>query len=280
MRPVGIATDTSSDLSADLVEQFRIATAPIIFRMGGEEIAMTTTVDRKAFFTRLQDRQLSGTSAVNTHDWLKAYEALAPDCSEIIALTLSQTLSSTYQSSKIAEGLWTDRPVHCVDSGTVFAGLAVLALGAAEKALAGEGSDRILKWLGRARSETATFMISPSMAMLERIGRVAERKAEEPMPAYALVEVRAGRMELVDTAESFTAAADQLLDYAVERYSNLRFGRAIIDHGRVPGLADDLAWRIGVRWPRCQVTRIDDGPMTAVVADGPGGVAFAIGPVP
>jgi fatty acid-binding protein DegV len=170
--------------------------------------------------------------------------------------------------------------VHCVDSGTVFAGLALLALGAAEKALAGDGSNEVLRWLELAKSETATFMISPSMAMLARIGRVAELKADERAPAYALVEVRAGRLELVGTAESFAVASDQLLEYAVQQYKGLRPGRAVIDHGRVPGLADDLAWRVGGRWPQCQVTRMDDGPMTAVVADGAGGVAFAIGPKP
>ncbi len=280
MRPVGIVTDTTSDLSTTLVEQWSIATAPIYFRIGAEELAMTTTVDRTAFFSRLQRQPLSGTSAVNPHDWLRAYEGLAPDCAEIVALTLSQTLSSTYQSAKIAQSLWTDRTVHCVDSGTVFAGLALLALGAAEKALAGQTIPEVLKWLEGAKAETATLMISPSLAMMARIGRIDLLKAEEQAPAYALLEVRAGAFEVVGTAQSFAEACDRLLEHTIRHYPGLRPERVVIDHGQVPALARDLASRTRDRWPLCQVTQIDDGPMTAVVADGAGGVAFAVGPMP
>ncbi len=280
MRPVGIVTDTTSDLSTTLVEQWSIATAPIYFRIGAEELAMTTTVDRTAFFSRLQRQPLSGTSAVNPHDWLRAYEGLAPDCAEIVALTLSQTLSSTYQSAKIAQSLWTLRRVHCVDSGTVFAGLALLALGAAQKAVADQPLPEVLSWIEEAKTETATLMISPSLAMMVRIGRIPVLKADEQAPAYALLEVRAGVFEVIGTAQSFTEACDHLLDHVIRQYPRLRPERGVIDHGQAPMLARNLAFRVRDRWPQCSITQIDDGPMTAVVADGAGGVAFAIGPMP
>ncbi len=274
-RQVGIATDTSSDLSQSLAERFGIATAPIAIRLDDEEVLTRIDMDRKAFFDKLGSRKLMGTAAVNPHDWLQAYQALSPASSEIVAITLSPALSRTFQSAKTAQSLLPECPVRVVDSGTVFAGLALLVLGAAEKAHRGDSSDAIVTWLEKARDQTATGLISPSMAMLARIGRVDVR--EGVGADYALIQVLEGKFAPWGTASSFPEAVEITLNEWATR-SDLKYERAVVDHGRVPQLAEELIDGILSRWPDCQVTCIDDGPMTAVVADGAGGVAFALGP--
>lgn len=274
-RQVGIATDTSSDLSQSLAERFGIATAPIAVRLDGEEVLTRLDMDRKAFFDKLDSRKLMGTAAVNPHDWLQAYQSLAPASSEIVAITLSPVLSRTFQSAKTAQSLLSECSVRVVDSGTVFAGLALLVLGAAEKAHRGDSAEAIVTWLENARDQTVTGMISPSMAMLARIGRVdgTEGVGED----YALIQVLEGKLAPWGTASSFPEAVEITLKEWATR-PGLKYERAVVDHGRVPQLAEALIDGILRHWPDCQVTRIDDGPMTAVVADGAGGVAFALGP--
>ena len=280
MRKVGIATDSSSDLTQEWVRRLDVPVTPIVVRIDDVDVEVVPDMDREAYFAAVAEGRLTGTSGVNTGRWLEAYGELAARVESVLAVTLSSDMSTTCQAAQLATTLFADRPAAVFDSKTVFTGLASLVMGAAELAMAGEGLEGILDWLNWARPLTATFMITPSLSMLQRIGRMDRGGEDGGTHPLAVVGVERGRFTPWSTAPDFEGALDQVFAAVGARVNGLRPLRLIVDHGRAPDLAARSIERGREALSPHAVVRIDDGLIMPVLADGFGGVALAVGPMP
>jgi len=278
VRAVGIATDSSSDLSPELSTRLDVPVTPIVVRVGGRDVEVWPPMDRDAYFHAIETEPLNGTAAVNAHRWLEAYHSLGERTHRIVVVALGSRFSTTCQSARVAASLFTDRPVEVFDSDTVFAGLAALTVGAAELALAGEGAAAVLDWLGWAKLRTGTYMVTPSLAMLRRIGRVAE--PDDASAAYAVVTVREGRFVPVGTAPSYTEALNVVVRLAETAYRAPSPPLVVVDHARAADEATQAVQALTTRFHPAQIVRIDDGPIMPVLADGFGAVAIGVAPAP
>jgi DegV family protein with EDD domain len=278
VRAVGIATDSSSDLSPELSARLDVPVTPIVVRVGGRDIEVWPPMDRDAYFRAIAQEPLSGTAAVNTQRWLEAYQALADHVDRIVVVALGSRFSTTCQSARVAASLFPERPVDVFDTDTVFAGLAALTVGAAEMALAGADAAAVMDWLAWAKPRTGTYMVTPSLGMLRRIGRVAE--SDDSSAAYAVVTVQDGRFAPVGAAPSYAEALDRVLTMAETNYRLSTSPLVVVDHARAADQATEAAQALAAHLHPARLVRIDDGPIMPVLADGFGAVAIGVAPPP
>lgn len=128
---IAISTESTSDLSKDLLQQYDIHTTPLSVVLGNEtkldgEVSSDTIFD---YVNRT--KQLPKTSAVNTYQYEEHFRSLLKDYDAIIHVSLSSGISSTYQNAKNAANEFEGK-VHVIDSLSLSSGVGLLAIYAAE----------------------------------------------------------------------------------------------------------------------------------------------------
>jgi DegV family protein with EDD domain len=176
---IGIVTDSSCDLPADLAERAGIEIVPLSIRFGDEELVDREQLTTSEFWRRCAtSSELPSTAAPSPGRFEQAYRRLADAGAEgIVVVSLSGALSATLQSAELAardvEGL----DVRIVDSRTVSLGLGTIALAAAEAADAGAGIDDVEALARRLVTRTRVFGALDTLDNLKKGGRIGGARA-------------------------------------------------------------------------------------------------------
>ena len=118
-----IFTDSSADLSADMVQKLDIQVLPLAFIIDEHtyyNYPDNREMDPHVFYDRLRGGELATTNAVNVAQYTEALEPLLQAGKDVLILAFSSGLSTTYNSSRLAvEELSTkypDRKLYTVDT--------------------------------------------------------------------------------------------------------------------------------------------------------------------
>jgi DegV family protein with EDD domain len=125
-----IVLDSTADFpdAPQRYPNFRVV--PLYVQFGAESYRDYVDITPDRLYERLREEPAPPTTSQPTPaDFLAVFEELAPQYERILALTLSSTLSGTYGSAQTAAELLGGGQVRVIDSRTVSASLALLALG-------------------------------------------------------------------------------------------------------------------------------------------------------
>ena len=100
---VRIVTDSTADLSQDIVEQFGITVVPLTVFFGDEALLDGVDIDPDQFLVRLASSTvLPRTSQPSAELFRRAYEELAQETNEFVSIHHSSKLSGTLNSASVA----------------------------------------------------------------------------------------------------------------------------------------------------------------------------------
>lgn len=178
------ATNTAVvlDSTADFPEgpsrfpNFRVV--PLYVRFGDESFKDYVDITPDVFYARLPDAPEPPTTSQPTPgDFLAVYEELEPHYERILSLQISSTLSGTFASAQAAaEQLGGDK-VRVIDSRTVSASIALLALGVQRRLERGTTDEEIDEFVARyARDHQLLFTVN-TLEYLKRGGRIGRAAA-------------------------------------------------------------------------------------------------------
>ena len=105
MRDYIIMTDSCCDLSAEMVRELELTVLPLSFTMEGREYFNypdNRDIDPKDFYAKLREGALGVTSAVSTGAFETAMNQVVEEGKDILCISFSSGLSTTYQSACIA----------------------------------------------------------------------------------------------------------------------------------------------------------------------------------
>ena len=170
------------DSTADFPEapsrfpNFRVV--PLYVRFGDESFKDYVDIDPEQFYERLTTAtELPTTSQPTPADFLAVYEELAPQYERILSLQISSTLSGTFASAEhAAASLGGDR-VRVVDTRTVSASLAMLALGVQRRLERGTTDDEIDAFVGTFQREHRLLFTVNTLEYLAKGGRIGKAAA-------------------------------------------------------------------------------------------------------
>ncbi|HZP72406.1 MAG TPA: DegV family protein [Gaiellaceae bacterium] len=155
---------------------FRVV--PLYVRFGDESYKDYVEIDPAQFYERLQSSpELPTTSQPTPADFLAVYEELAPRYERILSLQISSTLSGTYGSAETAASLLGGDSVRVIDTRTVSASLALLALGVQRRLQRGTSDQEVDAFVAEYDKQHKLLFTVNTLEYLAKGGRIGKAAA-------------------------------------------------------------------------------------------------------
>ena len=171
---IRIITDSTCDLPPETVDRYGIEIIPLYIHMGNETLIDGVDITKAEFYRRLPDYDPAPhTAAPGTETFTRRFEALADQGAKaILSIHISEALSATINSARIAAQEFTRIPVTVVDSGQLSLGLGYLVEVAAQLAEAGRKIEEIVGKLKEIMPRAYVFAALDTLEYLRRSGRM------------------------------------------------------------------------------------------------------------
>jgi len=176
---VAIVTDSISDLPRDVAQELGITIIPLNVSFGTETYRDSIDITADDFYTRLvQSKNLPVTSAPSPGLFAETYDSLAENADEILVVTLSGKLSSTYEVALKSRELMEKKcQVEVLDSRWAAMAEGFIALSAARAAQAGAGLDDVME-IAQSNIRRVGFRAAfDTLEYLKRGGRIGKAQA-------------------------------------------------------------------------------------------------------
>lgn len=177
MSNIRIVTDSTADLTPELVERYGIRVVPLEVLAEGKAYKDKIDITNEEYYEILRSATvLPTTSQPSPAVFAQTYRELAAEGAEhIISIQISSELSGTYQSSVLAAGLVADAvTVHNFDSRTATMGLGLIVLSAARMAKEGKSLDEILAQVDYMIQNSDLYFLLDSLDNLHKGGRIGK----------------------------------------------------------------------------------------------------------
>ena len=194
---VRIITDSACDLPDDIVRELGIEVVPLFIRFGSDELVDREQLSTAEFWNRCATQsELPSTAAPSPGRFEQAInKAVAEGATGVVVINISDALSGTHQSAKVAAGnLAGTVDVRVVDTRTVTMGQGAIAVACARAARDGADTDTVE---ALARSLSARCKVWGALDTLENLkkgGRIGGAKAmlASVLSIKPIIEVRDG----------------------------------------------------------------------------------------
>ncbi len=209
---VRVVTDSSACLPLDLAGRYRIEVVPIQVALDMTERDVSD-VERRDIIDHLLRGDRVRTSAPSPGAFLRAVDAV-DEGDGVVVLTLAATMSSTYQSAKLAAAQ-AAAPVRVVDTRTAAGGLGLVTLAVAQAAAHGASLDEVEATARHVVSRVRLVAAVGSLQYLARTGRVPDLagKMGDLLGVQALLEFRDAQVRVLRPSLSHSRARHRILSH-------------------------------------------------------------------
>ncbi len=177
---IALVTDSTCDLSQELIEFYQINVVPINLNFGDNHYLDKVTIQPDQFYDLLENsNEFPKTSQINERAFTNMYSHLASHYDAIIAIHLSGQFSGTYANSvKAAERIKKEfnKPVQVIDSKNLSGALGLLVLKAAQNIESGESFEKIVKSIESDLKNSKIFVSVKDLKYMIKGGRVSKPK--------------------------------------------------------------------------------------------------------
>lgn len=177
-------TDSSADLSADMVQTLDIQVLPLAFIIDEHtyyNYPDNRDMDPHVFYGRLRGGELATTNAVNVAQYTDALEPLLQAGKDVLILAFSSGLSTTYNSSRLAveelSAKYPDRKLYTVDTLCASLGQGLLVWYAARERDRGRSIEEVRDWVEEHKLSLCHQFTVDDLHFLKRGGRISAATA-------------------------------------------------------------------------------------------------------
>ena len=165
-----IASDSTSDLSAELVSRYDVKILPLTVNLGGKLYADGLEIDPDTIYAHYEKTgELPKTSAINIADFEAFFGEQTKDGASMVFFTISSTMSATYNNARLAAEEFEN--VYVVDTKNLSTGGGLLVIAAAEMAQAGKDAAEIAKACEDMTSRVDASFVIDNLEFLRKGGR-------------------------------------------------------------------------------------------------------------
>ena len=173
-----IFTDSSCDLSSEMLAELNILFLPLTFRFNGEDTEYSNgDMPSSEFYGKMRNGAIAKTSAVNNQAFTDAFKRLLASGLDVLYIGFSSGLSTTYNSARIAaaEAMaeYPERKIRVVDSLCASAGLGLLLKLTAEMRDSGATLDAAADFAENTKMSICHWFTVDDLVYLKRGGRVS-----------------------------------------------------------------------------------------------------------
>lgn len=175
-----LITDSSANLTTDLIEKFGVEVIPMIFLVNDIEYRSYKkgeNVDIKQYYDMMRNKEHIKTSLLSPENYIDAFKPFLENGQDILYVGFSSGLSGTYQSSVIATEIlrdeYPDRKIVTCDSLCASMGEGLLVYYAAKMKQEGKSMDEIIAWLEDNKLKLCHWFTVDDLFFLKRGGRIS-----------------------------------------------------------------------------------------------------------
>ncbi len=170
MQNIILTSDSTTDLSPELIERYGLKIAPLFVDLGGETLKDGVDVGPDDVFAYVQRTgKLPKTAAVNIADYTDFFAQYAKDGNAVLHFTISSEMSSTYQNACLAASEFDN--VYVVDTRNLSTGGGLLVVLAAELIEKGEPAERIAEICRETASRVDASFVLDTLTYMVKGGR-------------------------------------------------------------------------------------------------------------
>ena len=179
-----LMTDSSADLSQEMVQELGVTVLPLSFTIQGKvyrNYPDNREMDLPLFYDMLRAGELATTSAVNVAEYTQAVEPILQEKKDVLILAFSSGLSSTYQASVLAAGelreKYPDRKIYTVDTLCASLGQGLLVYLAVQEQRKGRSIEEVRDWAESTKLNLCHQFTVDDLHFLKRGGRISATTA-------------------------------------------------------------------------------------------------------
>ncbi|MGL5099419.1 MAG: DegV family protein, partial [Fusobacteriaceae bacterium] len=176
---IAILTDSTSDLTPELIGDLDISIIPLKIKLEGEEYYRDgVDITKEEFWAKLtMGDVIPKTSQPSPAEFREMYENLFnKGYKKIITILISSKMSGTQQAAKVAKGMMREREndIAIVDSKSVTFGLGQQVLEAARMAKKGVAYEELLNWAEQFHTRSKIYFVVNDLKYLVKGGRLGK----------------------------------------------------------------------------------------------------------
>ena len=273
---VKIITDSVADLPSQVVEELGVTVIPLILRFGEETYRDGIDLTADEFYERLKSSKVFPvTSVPPPAAFAEAYDRLAEETDEILAVAVSSRLSATHEVAlQSIEQMKRKCRVEVIDSQTATMAEGFVVMKAAQAAKAGANLDEVMEVARKNIPRVGFLAAFDTLEYLRRGGRIGRAGAllGSVLKINPLITLKDGVVEPGGKTRSRAKAIDHLYDFAAS-YANIE--EMAVGNTACPDEAEVLVERLGAIFPKERIYR---SRMTPVIGThtGPGMLLVAV----
>ena len=170
---IKIISDSTCDLSKDLIEKYNISILPLHIHLGEDEYQDGVTITPDEIYTWADANNTTPkTSASSMIEAIELFEPYIENGDEIIAFSISSTMSANNNVMRLAaEDLDAEDRIHVIDSANLSTGIGLLVIEAAVMAKEGYTADEIVARIEELKPLVSASFVVDTLTYLHRGGR-------------------------------------------------------------------------------------------------------------
>ena len=214
-KKVAIITDSSAYLPNTLVEELGIHVVPL--KLHWDEDTFRDGVDIRAeeFYARLAESEtIPTTSQTTVGEFESIFKILLDQDYAVLAILISSGISGTVNSAMQAQKAFPDAPLAVVDSRLVSMALGFMVMAVARAAAQGATLEECQALTEEIYPKIGVYFTVDTLKYLNKGGRIntAKRLVGSALNIKPIMEIRDGKIELVESVRSRKKAIARLLD--------------------------------------------------------------------
>jgi len=262
-----IITDSCCDFTQAQLQQLNVTCANLTVLYHGENHRNFSEPSAvKAFYDELRSGTMATTAAANPDDWARLMSAALEQGQDVLAMTFTSALSTTYQSAVIAAAdlreQYPQRKIYVVDTLCAALGQGLLVHHACRKRDAGMAIEELAAWLEEHKGSLCHWVTVDDLSHLKRGGRISTTTAivGTMLNVKPIIHVDdEGRLINCAKVRGRKAA----MEYLVKKFSETctDFDTVFIAHGDCPEDAAALEAMLREKHPIKEITTGYVGPV-------------------
>lgn len=170
---VKIISDSTCDLTRELLERYHVTILPLHVLLGDTEYLDGKNITPDEIYTWSdQNKTTPKTSAPSVAEAVELFRPYVEAGDELICFSISDTMSSSGNSMRLAaQELEAEERIHVIDSENLSTGVGHLVILAAELAQAGKPAEEIIRSVEAMRPLVRSSFVVDTLVYLHRGGR-------------------------------------------------------------------------------------------------------------
>ena len=214
-----IVTDSTCELTADLIKQLDIHILPVIVTLGDKQFLDNVDITSKQVFEDMKKGEIYKTSQIPLNTYIDVFSHYAKENIPVINVVMSSGISSSYETSVIAVNMvkeeYKDAIIYTVDSKCCSVEMGIAVKYMAMAAQNGKSYEEILKVLEFCKTNTGVLFTVSDLKYLSRGGRLSKASAFignmlNIKPILSVTED--GRLEVIDKVRSSKKVFQYIVD--------------------------------------------------------------------